>query len=459
MTRKLLTDFNTRPYYDDFNVDKDFLRILFRPGTALQAREITQLQTIINEQIHRFGNHIFKDGSVVLDGSFNVDVNVKYIKLHEKQSADIKNDVNYEGAVDTYTYISKLENRVLTNESKTVRFLVRKSIENTSSEPNTIVGVYLSGGEEVLDIGNELLTTEVEMGLPTYTVRTAYTNGDTEHVNYGDSIKGNSSIASVNQGIFYISGFFHKVQPQTIVLDKYSNTPTYRIGLEVDESIVTTSDDPSLYDNAQGSSNYSSPGADRFKISLILKKNQLDSALGNLINNNASCEFYEFVRVRNGRKVDQIKNPQYSYLGEEMARRTYDANGDFVVKNFTLDIAESSDADKLSAILDPGKAYVKGNEIETISPITLTLDKGRDESKVFSENVGTFVGNYVYVDFVGQLNTYEDATHFPDISSNVKINLANDSKIIGSCRIKQLNYDSNGYKLSFFDLRFGRAHV
>ena len=47
MTRKLLTNFNARPYFDDFEVDKNFLRVLFKPGTALQAREITQLQTII----------------------------------------------------------------------------------------------------------------------------------------------------------------------------------------------------------------------------------------------------------------------------------------------------------------------------------------------------------------------------------------------------------------------------
>ena len=116
------------------------------------------------------------------------------------------------------------------------------------------------------------------------------------------------AVASVNEGIFYISGFFHKVDSQTIVLDQYSNTPTYRIGLEVEESVVTTSDDISLFDNAQSSTNFSAPGSDRFKIELLLKKNQLDSSEGNIITNNASCEFYEFVRVRDGQKVDQIKN-------------------------------------------------------------------------------------------------------------------------------------------------------
>ena len=90
MTRKLLTNFNSKPYYDDFDENKDFLRVLFKPGTALQARELTQLQTILSEQIHRFGNHIFKDGSGILDGSFNVDVNVKYIKLNDLHKKKVR---------------------------------------------------------------------------------------------------------------------------------------------------------------------------------------------------------------------------------------------------------------------------------------------------------------------------------------------------------------------------------
>ncbi len=45
------TLFNTDPYWDDFNEDKKFLRMLFRPGRAVQARELTQLQTIVQDQI------------------------------------------------------------------------------------------------------------------------------------------------------------------------------------------------------------------------------------------------------------------------------------------------------------------------------------------------------------------------------------------------------------------------
>ena len=56
------TNFNVDPYYDDFDEDKKFLRVLFKPGYAVQARELTQAQTIVQKQIERFGNHIFKIG-------------------------------------------------------------------------------------------------------------------------------------------------------------------------------------------------------------------------------------------------------------------------------------------------------------------------------------------------------------------------------------------------------------
>ena len=64
----MATDFNVSPYYDDFNEDKNFHKVLFRPAYAVQARELTQLQTILQNQVQRFGQHIFKEGSQVIPG-------------------------------------------------------------------------------------------------------------------------------------------------------------------------------------------------------------------------------------------------------------------------------------------------------------------------------------------------------------------------------------------------------
>ena len=70
------TNLNIDPYYDDFNPRDNYHRVLFKPGFPVQSRELTSLQSILQNQIESFGNHIFKDGSVVLPG--NVTYNDTY---------------------------------------------------------------------------------------------------------------------------------------------------------------------------------------------------------------------------------------------------------------------------------------------------------------------------------------------------------------------------------------------
>ena len=76
----LTTNFNADPYYDDYNADDAYYRILFRPGFAVQAREVTQLQTILQKQVERHGSHIFQDGSIVLGCELNYDNNWLWLR-------------------------------------------------------------------------------------------------------------------------------------------------------------------------------------------------------------------------------------------------------------------------------------------------------------------------------------------------------------------------------------------
>ena len=62
------TDLNVSPYYDDYDTTDNFHRVLFRPGFAVQARELTQLQSILQNQIEKFGTHMFKEGAMVIPG-------------------------------------------------------------------------------------------------------------------------------------------------------------------------------------------------------------------------------------------------------------------------------------------------------------------------------------------------------------------------------------------------------
>ena len=91
---------NVSPYYDDFDDTKNFNRVLFRPGYAVQARELTQLQTLLQSQIGKFGDHIFKNGSVVKGCEFKLDSERAFVKIAD---AGVDNDLlaNYVG--DTVT--------------------------------------------------------------------------------------------------------------------------------------------------------------------------------------------------------------------------------------------------------------------------------------------------------------------------------------------------------------------
>jgi len=75
------TDLNVSPYFDDYNENKNYHRVLFKPSVSVQVRELNQLQTILQNQIERFGNNIFKKGTIIEGCSFTYNDKLKYVKL------------------------------------------------------------------------------------------------------------------------------------------------------------------------------------------------------------------------------------------------------------------------------------------------------------------------------------------------------------------------------------------
>ena len=92
----------------------------------------------------------------------------------------------------------------------------------------------------------------------------------------GSNASATGSVFQIESGVYFIRGYFVNVNKESLVLDQYSNTPSYRIGLFVNEEIVNSNTDESLNDNSQGFNNYGAPGADRLKISASLFKKPLD---------------------------------------------------------------------------------------------------------------------------------------------------------------------------------------
>ena len=349
------TDFNVSPYYDDFAENKNFHRVLFRPAFAVQARELTQSQSILQNQLERFGDHVFKQGAMVIPGQLSIDTNFHAIKLTSKSASSLSDYLN----------------STLTGGSSGVQGFVTKVDVTDGTDPDTLYIRYTKTGTDnaktVFDDG-ETLTSSAD-GSPTVVVATSHIG----------------AAAQVQAGVYYFDGFFIRNDEEIIVLDKYTNSSSYRIGFTITESFVTPTDDSSLNDNATGSSNESAPGAHRFKIQLTLAKKTIAST--------EDATFFEIARIVNGDIKRLVRSTEYAVLEDNLARRTFDESGHYTLEPLKAEVREhlssgsnrgifsvsnGGDATKLAIAFDPFKAYVRGYEIDNIATTFVPVDKARD---------------------------------------------------------------------------------
>jgi len=373
------TNLNVAPYYDDFAEDKNFHRVLFRPGFSVQARELTALQTILQNQVERHGRHMFKEGTVVIPGATGFTNEYYAVKLS--------------GLLETTevsTYIQDFVGKKITGSASGVVAEVIQAVAATTTDPITLFVKYVAtGSDNVTTVFNngEKISADGTVG--------AFGSGIDSAQLEATAATATGSSANVQEGVYFVRGHFVKVATQRIILDKYTNTPSYRIGLTVTETLETPEEDTSLLDNAQGSSNVNAKGAHRLKISLALSKLALDSV--------EDENFIELLRTDSGIVQEKARNTEYSVLGDTLARRTYDLYGDFSVKKFDIEKLENLDDglnngvyqslettddgniasdDFVTMQVSPGKAYVRGYEIETIVPTYVDIAKPRTFSSL-----------------------------------------------------------------------------
>lgn len=359
-------EFNIDPYYDDFEqnaLDNNYMRVLFKPGKAVQARELTQIQSILQNQIKQFGDHIFQDGSPVIGGNLTLDNKVKFLKLLESFGGT---DID----------IEEFDRKVIRNDAGTVQAKVLTTYFPPDGVPTLLVK-YITG--------NEFADGE--------TLRVAAATDAAQAQLVGSSANGSATVVSINEGVFYVDGFFVKVADQTAVVSAYSTTANVKIGLEISDDIVDSEIDTTLLDPAQSSFNYQAPGADRYQFNLSLSTRPLDTVVD-------EAQFFELMRVENGAITKQVKYPIYAELEKTLARRTFDESGDYTVRAFRASIQDASDANNYTISIEPGKAYVKGFEFETIGTLKITAPKPRGASDVKSlvdTDVDVSYGNFLYV--------------------------------------------------------------
>jgi hypothetical protein len=449
------TNLNVSPYFDDFDPAKNYYKVLFKPGYPVQARELTGLQSILQNQIEQFGNHIFKEGSVVIPGGINYLRQVPGIILE-----NTFNNINVDG------YIDNLLNKVIVGQDSGVKAKVIYILkQNDPNNNNTNPILYLNylntstdGNTSFNDAENLLVEEIVSPGFSDITSIQANQAFATT-LNNQASISG--SMVILSEGVYFLRGTFVNVDSQTLILDHNYSYPVYKVGLRIFEEVVNYDIDESLVDNAKGFSNYAAPGADRFKITAVLEK--LDIADNNVDN------FIELLRIEFGELVRRNTNTQYGELSDEFARRTFDESGNYYVKPLKVEIKNSLDnkkgndgifsegqltyqnsvvSDDLGCYkISPGKAYVKGYEVELLSSSIVDFEKPRTTKTLNTQSViystgATYSLNRVYGSPSVGISTYVVSLRDSRVGSNQH---TQSGKEIGVARVYDFALESGSY--------------
>ena len=485
------TDLNVAPYYDDFESSDNFVRTLFRPGFAIQARELTQLQSVLQNQIEQHGRHIFKEGAMVIPGQVSFNREHYSLKLASTYSGESIDPSQYYDATTPVTITGATTGvtaevigyDVATTTDQPTLYL---SYKNTGTDGATLV---FADGENISSNYGITHTTSYSSNAESATTYTSVysVSRSSTLTNLVSSAGPAAAIASsvkVEAGVYYIRGHFVECAEQILVLDKYSNNPSYRVGFTVTETLVTPEVDGTLLDNATGSANYAAKGAHRLKFALSLSKLARDS-----VNDNS---FVQLVDTKFGVLQSMVRATEYGILEETLARRTYDESGDYTVRPFQVQMKEqvnlnekvgvyasgalSDDGNKanntrLVAEISMGKAYVKGFEIEKIASTYKDIRKARDFETVNAGQTLANIGNYVLIDNVygtpdisaisGENTAYKIIHIYSDFNSTRgSANAFSENNIIGQARARAIEYSSGTvgqtnahYKLYLWDIK------
>lgn len=359
----MTTNYNFEPYYDDFVDTKNYVKVLFKPGVAVQARELTQIQTAIQQQIKSMGGFLFKNESLVSGG---------------KASAYVVNWIDVASS-DLSSYVGK--NLVgVTSKAKAKVVTYKNSV---SSGVSRLYFVYTNGNKfgKAETLNQDTTFPEVQ------SIVTLDTDTNT----------GPALAYSMTQAVFFVKDYF-VVSPEQTVIVGDSLTPTAKIGLEVVEEVVTYQDDETLLDPASGSYNYAAPGADRVAITLTLTVYPYNVIEGTDADEivDTTDNFIEVARYVAGVSAFQLTDPTLGGLEDVFARRTFDESGDYTVRSFAAKAVNNvyRQQDLLSISIEPGKAYVKGYEFETKSTLHLDLEKSRDY-----KDLSNFYGEAAFGDY------------------------------------------------------------
>ena len=438
----LSTDLNVTPYYDDYEDKKEYYRILYKPGFAVQGRELTQMQTILQKQITRFGRHIFVEGTIVIPGNFQL----------------FANNISSTGPID-YVKIRDVDptgNNITLSNFDGVEFLGQQS------NVKAVVSI-IADGSEISANSTKTLYVDYRTAAPG-TNQKIFIQGETLISNVGNAVVlgsasnpiGKGSAFRISEGVIFSKEHFVYFPEQEVILDRYNDNPTAKVGFNIIENIVDYTSDSTLLDPALESSNYSAPGADRLKLTAVLQSRAYDDP-EDLPN------FTTLFTIKNGVIQTYNQRTQYSILQDELAKRTFDESGDYYVSGLDVELRENADsgtnggiipasenpdANVISVRISPGTAYVKGYEVGIVTPQYLTTPKSTNYQNVNAQIVSAFMGSYVTANnIVGHLELDKGTTislvdKFNSRISNNRFAEVVSGNTIGTATVMSIEYNS-----------------
>tara|TARA_B100001093_G_scaffold31677_1_gene27375 strand:+ start:3604 stop:10296 length:6693 start_codon:yes stop_codon:yes gene_type:complete len=456
------TNLNIAPYYDDFDSAKGFLKVLFKPGYPVQARELTTLQSLLQNQIDTFGQGVYKEGSMVVPGGITLNNDVPCLLIQNSYlNLDVEN------------YRTALDGKIIKGSTSGVRARILFSVSATTSTRNNIT-FYVNYLEKATDnttstfTDGETFTCEEDITYSTTTI--AAGTPMAQLLNSSSNSRG--STANISNGVYFVRGYFVTVAEQTLILDQYGTSPSYKVGLKVEERIITADEDATLYDNAIGSTNFSAPGADRFKINLTLVK-KLTTAPN-------SADFIELLRTNIGKIEKKVERSDLSFINDILATRTKEESGNYYVKKFKLDARESLDdgfnsgvysstettsagvsptESEIAVQLSSGCAYVQGYRTERLSTTYKTIDKPRTFDTELNQSLTSDFGNYVFMTNQHQAPTSYETIELRDTLTATPGTPA--GTVIGQARAINFSYESGTtnnqstvYRTNIIDTQF-----
>ena len=223
-------------------------------------------------------------------------------------------------------------------------------------------------------------------------------------LDYNSSPTGMGYAFSVSAGTIYQKGYFLDVLPQTVVVRKYANTPdAVSVGFDTSEAIINSNIDQSLLDNATGTFNTQAPGADRLKLTPNLVVLNTAAVAANTL-------FFPITSFTAGSPYLQNQQTQYSVIGDMIATRTAETDGDFVLDPFDVQFKAAAanntangafaQANVFTLIVDPGQAYISGYRVKTYANFYANVRQGTDVSSS-NVTINTSYGNYINVKEIG----------------------------------------------------------